>query len=141
MQHKLHKVFSHLHKLERIVAKWFRFQIKLYRPPLRKLLRTDRLWNYFAVIIVDTLSLVILLLRCRQNVVFRTERNQHSRHSLLEETIMINGESCNYYRGIARERNERYKMLLARQVLPRATNTSCKRVIALLAIQVNTKPQ
>lgn len=77
--------------------------------PLGKLLWTGCLWNYFDIMTADMLSLVILLRRCRQSVVFHTERNQRSRHSSLEETV-INGESCNYYQGTARERNERYKI-------------------------------
>lgn len=91
--------------------------------------------------IVDTLSLVILLLRCRQSVVFHTERNQHSRHSLLEETVVINGESCNYYQGTSRERNER--KCPGRTGSSQATGTSCKRVIVLFvlfAVQVNVHP-
>jgi len=48
---------------------------------------------------VDTLSLVILPRRCRQNVVFHTERDQRLRHS--QETVVINGDHITITKGLS----------------------------------------
>jgi len=47
---------------------------------------------------VDTLSLIILP-RCRQSVVFHTERDQRLRHS--QETVVINGDHITIIKGLS----------------------------------------
>ena len=73
---------------------------------------------------VDTLSLIILP-RCRQSVVFHTERDQRLRHS--QETVVINGDHITITKGLGANemKDTKYPGRFFRE-----QQTSCKRVIS-----------
>ena len=73
---------------------------------------------------VDTLSLIILP-RCRQSVVFHTERDQRLRHS--QETVVINGDHITITKGLSANemKDTKYPDRFFRE-----QQTSCKRVIS-----------